>query len=182
MASLVITTFHDSLGANLSRDSSELLRNPVGSGSDVREVHRALMLADRALREWIAAAVAQLQHGVPNRFEQLPQLGKPEGGYEAAEPVALAERDAVLAGSAHAELAARAVDLARATPEIDTESSLTQNREALETTARAAALCLLEAGNQLGGEDFVLAQANQTMKDLIALDGWTNQLGPRFEF
>ena len=72
ISSIVISAFRDRVVQRLPAESGELLRNPVGGGPEVREVQRALMLADRAARDWLGGALAELRHGVPNRLEELP--------------------------------------------------------------------------------------------------------------
>jgi hypothetical protein len=64
--------------------------------------------------------------------------------------------------------------------EIDTEAPATMNKNAFEHVAEVAAETLLLASKHIGGDEFVTSQANQAMKDLIALDGWVNRLGPRY--
>ena len=54
------------------------------------------------------------------------------------------------------------------------------NTPALRATAEAAADVLRLAGDVLGGDEFIVEQANQTLGALVALAGWQNQLDPRF--
>jgi hypothetical protein len=65
-----------------------------GSGPEFPEMHRALMLADRAARDWAGLAVDATRPRGVNRFEHLGQLGKPQDSYHELEPAARAEADA----------------------------------------------------------------------------------------
>lgn len=138
------------------------------------------MLADRAARDWAGAAVASAQVGAPNALEDLPTLGKPEHGSETLDWAAQQVRDAASSPEMR-ELGYALVELARALPEIDTEATAAGNRKAFEAVAGAAATVLLKAAFFLGGEDFVEAQSNAMLDDLVGLPGWQNQLGPRYE-
>lgn len=151
-----------------------------GGGPAHREFSRALMVSDRAVREWAASAFAQAHPGIKNDLEALPTLGKPEDHYHLA-------RRAVRRATAVAdrETLQRVVNvltvLVSAVPDLDTEGSLTANRLTFETIGTRAADVLLAAAPMLGGTDFVVDQANGILRDFVAVDGWKNQLGPRFE-
>src|SRR5688572_12972074 len=58
MASIVASAFRDRILSALSSDGAALLDNARGSGPEYREMNRALLLADRAVREWAASAIS----------------------------------------------------------------------------------------------------------------------------
>ena len=117
--------------------------------------------------------------GAPNHFEQLNQLGRPEDHHHDVRPAADIEVSA--AQSREESAIAHAVQaLADAAVQLDTEATLVMNTPALRATAEAAADVLQLAGDVLGGDEFIVEQANQTLGALVALTGWQNQLGPRF--
>jgi len=180
VSSIVAETFHDRLAAALPPASAEMLDKARGGGPDYREMHRALMLADRATREWAASAIANQRPAPANRLETLGQLGRPEDYYQEAGPAA----DNELAAATTAEQSAVAGSvqvLADAAGQLDTEATVAMNTPVFRVVGEAAADVLLAAGAILGGDDFVVEQANQALRALVALDGWQNQLGPRFE-
>lgn len=143
-------------------------------------MQRALMLGDRAARDWAASAIASERPGTPNHLELLGQLGKPEDSYHELAPAARTEFDA--AQSARLRDVAHAVqDLAGVVPKLDTEASAERNGPWFRAVGTAAADVLIKAAALLGDEEFIVDQANATMADLVALAGWQNQLGPRFE-
>jgi hypothetical protein len=88
MPSVVASTFRASVAAQLTEEQAELMKPARGTGPEHRETHRALMLGDRAAREWAATAVAAGQVGAPNEFESLPRLAKPEDAYHSLQPAA----------------------------------------------------------------------------------------------
>lgn len=181
MASVVIREFRAGVAAGFDPVDAELLRNAAGGGPAQREMHRALMLADRAARRWAAEAIAERHVGVPQSLDDLPVLGKPEDG-----PQTLAGTASQLARGLTdpdaAAIAGEASALADAMGDLDTESDHAANATAFVSVAECSARILLAAGGVAGGAEFVVAEANEAMSDLIALDGWRNQLGPRFEF
>lgn len=87
-------TFRDRVAGSLSADEAEMLDPGRGSGPEFPEMHRALMLADRAARDWAGSAIAATRPRGVNRFEHLGQLGKPQDSYHELEPAARAEADA----------------------------------------------------------------------------------------
>lgn len=143
-------------------------------------MHRALMMADKAIREWAAAALAEKRPGAPNRFDLLGTLGRPEDHHSDARPAADEE---VRAAQTREEAAvARAVQsLADAVTDLDTEATLSSNTSAMRATAEAAADVLTAASAIHGGHDYVVAQTNELLHDLVSLAGWQNHLGPRFQ-
>jgi hypothetical protein len=148
VASVVASTFHEAVAAGLPVDHAELLRRPAGDGRAFREMHRALMLANRATCEWAGAAIAHIRPQAPNRLESLPVLGKPEDGYFVLQPAAAQERKASREQRDH-ELAQLAYELGLAVAELDTEATNEGNRDAYEQVAREAAACLLLAADAL---------------------------------
>lgn len=156
-----------------------MLDNARGSGPEFREVQRALMLADRAAREWGGGAIGAQRPTGRNHLEALNIVGRPEDHDYVTGPAADAEARA--AQSPEQSAIARAVRaVAEAAQEIDTEASVAGNAPALRATAEAAADALVAAGAVLG-ETFIIEQANETLRDLVALPAWKNQLGPSFE-
>jgi hypothetical protein len=180
VSSVVNSAFHSAVVAGLPKGSEQLMRDQIGGGPEERELQRALMLADRAARDWLGAGIAVIRPGAPNRLEELSQLGKPEDGYFELEPAGRAERKAST-GTDDRQLAVLAEELGRDLADLDTEATVAVNKEALEAVAEKAAESLLEAADQLGGDDFVIEKANEMLADLIALRGWENQLGSRFD-
>jgi hypothetical protein len=180
MPSIPAHAFRDRVAASLSPDAAQQLDQARGSGPAFREMHRTLMLADRAARAWAASAIASARPDTPNRFQHLGQLGKPEDSYHDLEPAARAESNA--ATSEHErELAVAVQHLAAVVPRLDTEDTVDGNTPAMREAAEAAADVLVKSAALVGGEAFIVEQANSMLGDLVALAGWTNQLGPRFE-
>src|SRR3954470_17559482 len=91
MASIVANAFRERVVSALSPNQAALLDNARGSGPEYREMNRALLLADRAVREWAATAISDQRPGDKNRFERLGQLGKPEAYSFDVQPAASAE-------------------------------------------------------------------------------------------
>lgn len=180
MPSIPARAFRDRIAAALSPDAARTLDQARGSGPEFREMHRALMLADRAARAWAPSAIASARAATPNRFQQLGQLGKPEDSYHDLQPAARAEANAATSDEEH-ELALAVEHLANVVPKLDTEDTLDGNTPAMREAGEAAADVLVESAALLGGEVFIVEQANRMLGDLVALAGWTNQLGPRFE-
>ena len=56
-------TLHDRIAAVLPPGPAEMLDAARGRGPESREMHRALMLADRATREWAGSAIAHVRPG-----------------------------------------------------------------------------------------------------------------------
>jgi hypothetical protein len=180
MPSVVADAFRARLIEQLSDDHGALVDAARGAAPERREINRALMLGDRAVREWAATAIASRRPGAPNRFEELGTVARPEDAYHDLEPAAGAERNA--AASPEERVTAEAVaELADALREIDTEADVAGNGSAFAAVGTAAADVLLRSAELLGGEEFVVDQANQALRDLVDLSGWTNQLGPRFD-
>lgn len=157
-----------------------MLDNARGGGPKFREMHRALMLADRATREWAATVIADQRPGAPNHFEQLGTLARPEDHAQDARPAADAEVRAAQ-NPEQEEVARSCQELADAAAELDTEASLAGNTPALRAVGEAAADVLIGAGAIRGGAEFIVEQANRALRDLVAVESWQNQLGPRFE-
>jgi len=180
MASVPAQAFHDEVASSLTALSAEMLDDARGGGLDSREMNRSLMLADRAAREWAASAIASERPGAPNRLEQLDQLGKPEDAHHALDPAARSER-AAATSTTQRDVARAVEDLAAAVQELDTEASAVGNAPAFRAVGKAAADVLVKSAAVLGDEQFIVEQANAAMADLVALAGWENRLGPRFE-
>jgi hypothetical protein len=180
MPSIAAQAFRDRIAAALSPNAAQTLDQARGSGPEFRDMHRALMLADRAARDWAASAIASARAGSPNRFQRLGELGKPEDSYHELEGAARAEANAATSNDEH-ELALAVQHLANVVPKLDTEDTLDGNTPAMREAGEAAADVLIKSAVLSGGEAFIVEQANRMLRDLVALAGWTNQLGPRFE-
>jgi hypothetical protein len=180
MPSVVAAAFCVRLKEQLSEDQRSLVEAARGSASERREINRALMLGDRAVREWAGTAIAHGRPGAPNRFEELRPVSKPEDAYHDVEPAARAEHDAAASPEERA-VAEAVVELAQALRDVDTESDVAGNRAAFELVGAAAAEVLARSAELLGGEEFAVEQGNRVLRDLVDLGGWTNQLGPRFD-
>jgi hypothetical protein len=148
---------------------ADLVDPAVGRGPEPRELGRALMLGDRAARDWAGFAIAKARPGAPNHFEQLGQLGKPEDAYHDLQPAAERERRA--ANSETLPVAQATYDLAMVLPELQTDVTYEVNRPTLEAVANAAARVLLRTGVLLDDEQWVVEQTNETLHDLASLSG-----------
>lgn len=138
------------------------------------------MLGDRAARDWAGSAIAKARPGAPNHFEELGQLGRPEDAH--LDLQSAAERERLAANSPEIRELAEAVrELAMALPDLDTEATYAVNGSTFEAVGRAAAAVLMKAGFVFGSDEWVVEQTNVTLRDLVALSGWENQLGVRFE-
>jgi hypothetical protein len=187
MTSVVASTFRDTLAADLVDERSALLDPARGGGPEHREMNRALMLGDRAAREWAAAVLARARPGAKNRLEALDQLSRPEEAYHRLAPAVEEERKSA-ATDDERDLLDRLGCLAEHLQALDTEASNELNRASFEGVGQAAAEVLVAAGRAHGDDDpgresdegFALARANETLRDLVSLDGWTNRLGPRY--
>jgi hypothetical protein len=180
VASVVSEAFRAGLLTALSDDEASFLHAARGSAPERREINRALMLNDRAIREWAAMAVAHERPGAPNVFEELGPIAKPEDGYHHVEPAARTEQGAAMSSTSRA-VADAVREVGEALAEIDTEADVAGNRVALDASGRAAARVLVQASAVLGAWEFVVEQGNRVLADLVGLTGWANQLGPRFE-
>ena len=180
MASVVASSFRAHLVERLPGDQQSFVGGARGGAPERREINRALMLGDRAVREWAATAIAKRRPGAPNRFEELAAVSRPEDAYHDVEPAARAEQTAAVSPEERA-VAEAVVALAEALRDIDTESDVAGNRAALELVGGAAADVLACSAEFLGGAEFAVEQGNRALRDLVDLGGWTNQLGPRFD-
>ncbi|HMJ36665.1 MAG TPA: hypothetical protein VK501_22360 [Baekduia sp.] len=86
------------------------------------------------------------------------------------------EKDAVAI-----DLTARAFELGIAVADLDTEDDLHGNAVAFEAIGKTSASILTMAGQIHQNEEWIVDQANETLRYLIALPGWRNRLGPRYE-
>jgi len=62
-------------------------------------------------------------------------------------------------------------------PEIDDLASNESNRLAFEAVAQAAARCLAAAAD-IRDRQWLLAEANEAVREVAVLRGWTSQLAP----
>lgn len=179
MTSVVAEAFHAALSEEVAEDQVDQLRRPVGPGPGSREINRALMLADKA-KGWIVAILALKEPRNRGRLEVVGRISRPEMGSMDLYP---AGRDLRVRGNPDwkRELGSLVVDLAEAVADIDTEASNQQNEEAFERVASLSVRALLELAKVRGTEWFVVDEANATLADLVALNGWHNDLGPRFD-
>jgi len=145
MASVPVHAFHDEIASSLTAGAAEMLDDARGGGPEFREMNRALMLADRAAREWAASAIASERPGAPNHLEQLGQLGKPEDAHHVLDPAARLEQTAATS-TGQCDVALPVQDLAAAVQELDTESIIVEQANA----AMADLVPLAGWHNQLG--------------------------------
>lgn len=120
-----------------------------------------------------------------NRLEQLPILDKPEDGYHQLQPAAHEERRAALQFTADErvlELTNVAYELGEALAALDTEASHAENTSAFVAVGHCGGRILHIAGTVRGNPLWVVEQVNDMLENLIALRGWVNRLGPRFDF
>lgn len=117
------------------------------------------------------------------QLEQLRELGRPEDGYHALQPAARAESERALneANMAAIDITSTAQELGVAVASLDTEDDNAGNKEGFEAVGRLSASLLVQAGRVRDSEEWVVEQANDALRFLIALPGWVNRLGPRFE-
>jgi len=181
-SNIVGKALHDAILRSLPADLAAQLASARGGGSATREVERALMLADRATRDWAGGAVASLRNG-PNQFETLERIGKPEHG-NAVTAAARAEASTSTEYEA-APLNAAVLALGVALAELDDLRTPAQNRSTFREVGNAAARVLTESAEFLGTDNmvaghhgFTVEQANRALEDLVALSGWTSQLSP----
>lgn len=85
-----------------------------------------------------------------------------------------------LTAEAHPDHCARMVaraasDVSRAMPEIDDLASNESNRLAFEAVAHAAARCLVAAAD-IRDRQWLLAEANEAVREVAVRGGWTSQL------
>ena len=169
--SRVATAFRRQIASALSATSDETVSYPAGTGAH-REINRALLLADRAVREWAGPAIARVRPE-RNSFESLPR------------PSTLSVARAALSGSLHAERLATGSDtkqislvgavdtLAHALQQLDDVPSA-RDAEALDQIGAAAADVLIRSSAFLGTETFIADQTNETLHDLVAPEGWSD--------
>lgn len=183
MPSVVNSAFRDAVATELPDSLQAELRQAVGGNPAYREMHRALALASRAASGWAGGALSVLWPKAPNQLELLGELGRPEDGYNDLQPAARAESKRALAeGNMIAiEITSTAQELGVAVAGLDTEADNDGNRLEFEAVGRLGASLLVQAGRVRKNEEWVVEQANRALEFLIALPGWENRLGPRFE-
>jgi len=155
--------FRERVLAGLDAEHRELLVAAAGVGG-AREWRRALLLSDRAVREWAARAAADEQSGQRSAYQRLrpltPELGR------AVQEAAVSEQKTGL--DAERELIAQMVwGIGERLAAIDTEASLASSQHSLNHMAVEAAEILLGAGRVLGDPDWLLSEANEMLHDLV---------------
>jgi hypothetical protein len=164
MPSIPAQAFRDEVAASLTAGAGDALDDVRGGGLEFGEMQRALMLGARAGREWAASAIAAIR--LANRVEIVAQLGEPEDAASELAPAVAGELQ--VSGTAEERAVLEALrGVAEAVSSLDTEASPTANAEAFRAVGRAAARVLVSAAVLLGGEDFVVAQTNKTLADLV---------------
>jgi hypothetical protein len=138
-----------------------------------------LLLADRA-KDWLGMILASKEPGTPNRLETFGRLSKPEMGSMDLDHIGRELRHRSNPDW-KVDVGSMVVVLAEATSDLDTESSNAQNADAFREVAGVSAQALLKLGEVRENAEIVIDQANAVLVDLVALNGWKNSLGPRFE-
>jgi hypothetical protein len=160
----VANHFHEAVHAKLDAEHQGQLRAPAGTG-DANEPRRALLLVDRAVREWAAQAAAYGQSGRKTSYERLARL-TPEQGH-AVQEAAIAEQEGGL--DAERELIAQMVwGIGERLAGIDMEASLADSQHSLSHMAVEAAEILIAAGRVLTDSGWVLTQADEILRDLAS--------------
>ena len=155
--------FRETVHASLDAERQELLAAAAGTGG-ARELRRALLLTDRAVREWAARAAAHEQHGRQTAYQRLhpltPELGR------AVQEAAIAEQKTGL--DAERELIAEmAWGIGERLAGIDMEASLASSQHSLNHMAVEAAEILIAAGHVLADPGWLLSEANDMLHDLV---------------
>ncbi len=154
-------TVHDKLDA----ERRELLNRAAGDGI-ARELRRALHLTDRAVRQWAARASAHERPGHRSAYQQLAAL-RPELGH-ALQRAANAEQRLGL--DARRELIAQMVwGIGERLAGIETGAPPASLQVSLNQMAVEAGEILLAAGQVLADPGWVLDEANDTLRELVAV-------------
>jgi hypothetical protein len=163
LVSEVADHFREAVHASLDSEHQELLVAAAGAGGD-KELRRALLLSDRAVREWAARAAAHEQSGRQTAYQRLQQL-MPER-WRAVQEAAIAEQKTGL--DAERELIAEMVwGIGERLAGIDTAASLASSQHSLNHMAVEAAEILLAAGRVLADPGWQLSEANEMLHDLV---------------
>jgi hypothetical protein len=163
LVSEVAGHFREAVRASLDAERQELLEAAVGA-PDSQELRRALLLSDRAVREWAARAAAHGQSGREAGYRRLRPL-TPELGH-AVQDAAIAEQRKGL--DAERELIAEMVwGIGERLAGIDMEASLASSQHSLNHMAVEAAEILIAAGRVLADPSWLLSEANEMLQDLV---------------
>lgn len=168
MPSIPAQAFRDEVAASLTAGAGDALDDVRDGGPESGEMQCALMLGGRAAREWAASAIAAIR--LANRLEIVAQLGKPEDAEFELAPAVAGELQ--VSGTAEERAVLDALrGVTEAVSSLDTEASLAGNAEAFRAVGQAAAQVLVSSAVLLGGENFVVAQTNKTLAELVGLSG-----------
>ena len=155
--------FRERVHASLGAEHQERLVAAAGTGP-TRELPRALLLCDRAVRVWATRAAVHEQSGRLSAYERLAPL-TPELG-RAVKEAAIAEQKTGL--DAERDLIAEMVwGIGERLVGIDTEASLASSQHSLNHIAIQAAEILVAAGRVLADPGWLLGEANEMLKDLV---------------
>ena len=157
--------FRKRVHASLGDEQQERLVAAAGTGP-TRELPRALLLSDRAVRGWATRAAAHEQPGRLPAYERLAPL-TPELG-RAVKEAAVAEQKTGL--DAERDLIAQMVwGIGERLVGIDTDASLASSQHSLNHMAVQAAEILVAAGRVLADPGWLLGEANEMLRDLARL-------------
>jgi hypothetical protein len=161
----VAEQFRASVHAKLAPGQRERL-GPVGGDGVPLELRRALHLTDRAVRQWAARAT---EHGRAGHISAYARLGplKPDLGHE-VQRAAHAEQELGL--DARRELIAQmAWGIGQRLAGIEAGAPPANLQQALNQMAVEAGEILLAAGQVLDDEGWVVDEANDTLRELVAV-------------
>jgi len=161
----VADSFRATVHAKLADEHRERVRPAGGDGIHL-ELRRALHLTDRAVRQWAARATEHGRAGHISSYAQLAPL-KPELGH-AVRRAAHAEQEIGL--DAKRELIAQmAWGIGQRLAGIDTAAPPASLQHSLNQMAVEAGEILLTAGQVLADEDWVVDEANDALRELMAV-------------
>jgi hypothetical protein len=130
------------------------------------ELRRTLHLTDRAVRQWAAQAAARQRPGRESTYARLDPL-RPETGH-ALQVAALEEQRAGV--DAERELIAQMVwGIGERLAGIDPDAPPLRSQPALNQMAVEAGEILLATGRVLADPSWVVEQANEALRELVAV-------------
>jgi hypothetical protein len=171
MPSGVATAFRRHIASALAATSDETISYPAGTGAR-REIDRALLLSDRAVHAWAGPAIATARPE-RNHFESLPSLSTLPIARTALSDALHGEKLATGADIRQITLVGAVDELAHALQQLDDVPS-TRDAKTLDQIGTAAAEVLIRSSAFLGTDTFIADQANQTLHDLVAPEGWSD--------
>jgi hypothetical protein len=163
LVSEVADHFREAVHQSLDAEHQELLE-AAGGTRGAGELRRALLLTDRAVRDWASRAAAHEHPGRQTAYQRLhpltPELGR------AVQEAAIAEQKTGL--DAELQLIAEMVwGIGERLVGIAMEASLASSQHSLNHVAVEAAEILLAAGRVLGDASWLLSEANEMLRDLV---------------